>query len=112
MSSAEKIKRLFTKSDVTVNSKVDDRIINDTLTAFDKSEKTKSIPAEPNIWRIIMKSRTTKFATAAVIIIAVLIGIHQFGGSIDGSSVAWASVVKNVEQRLPDGCVYGCVWRG
>ncbi len=56
MSSAEKLKRLFAKSDVTVDSKVDDRIINDALTAFDKSEKTKSVSAEPNIWRIIMKS--------------------------------------------------------
>lgn len=98
MSSVKKIKRLFAKSDVTVNSKVDDRIINDALTAFDKSEKTKSVLAEPNIWRMIMRSRTTKFATAAVIIIAVLIGIHQFSGSIDGASVVWASVVKNVEQ--------------
>jgi len=39
MSSAEKIKRLFAKSDVTVNSEVDDRIINDALTAIDKFEK-------------------------------------------------------------------------
>jgi len=46
----------------------------------------------------IMRSRITKLAAAAVIIIAVLIGIHQFSGSIDGASVAWASVVKKVEQ--------------
>jgi len=39
MSSAEKIRRLFAKSDLTVNSKIDDRIINDALTAFDKPEK-------------------------------------------------------------------------
>jgi len=98
MSSTEKIKRLFAKSDVTVNSKVDDRIINDALTAFDKSEKTKPVSAEPNIWRIIMKSKITKLAAAAVIIITVLIGISQFGGSIDGSSVAWAELVQRVEQ--------------
>jgi hypothetical protein len=88
MSSAEKIKRLFAKSDVTVDSKVDDKIINDALTAFDKSEKTKPLSAEPNIWRIIMKSRITKLAAAAVIIIAVFIGIHYPGGSINGASVA------------------------
>lgn len=39
-----------------------------------------------------MKSPITKLAAAAVIIIAVLIGIHQFGSSIDGASVAWADV--------------------
>ena len=96
MSSAEKIKRLFAKSDVTVNSKVDDRIINDALTAFDKSEKAERISAEPNLWRMIMRSRTTKLAAAAVIIIAVLIGISQFGGFIDGSSVAWADISRRL----------------
>ncbi|MHC4461616.1 MAG: TlpA family protein disulfide reductase [Planctomycetota bacterium] len=43
-------------------------------------------------WRTIMKSPITKLAAAAVIIIAVLIGIHQFTGSVE--SVAWASVAE------------------
>jgi hypothetical protein len=51
-----------------------------------------------NIWRIIMKSRITKIAAAAVIIIPILIGINQFGGSLDSASVVWADVFKNVEQ--------------
>ena len=50
------------------------------------------------IWRTIMKSRMTKLAAAAVIIIAALIGIYELGGSIDGSSVAWAELVQRVEQ--------------
>ena len=44
-----------------------------------------------------MKSRIAKLAAAAVIIIAVLIGIHQFGGSIDGTSVAFANVMQNIQ---------------
>jgi hypothetical protein len=51
-----------------------------------------------NVWRTIMKSRITKLAAAAVIIIAVLIGVNQFSGSIDGASVAWADVIKKVEK--------------
>lgn len=47
-----------------------------------------------NIWRAIMKSRITKVAAAAVIIAAVLIGIHRFGGPIEG--VAWADVVRPI----------------
>jgi len=98
MSSEEKIKRLFAKSDITVNSKIDDRIINDALTALDESDQTQSVSSEDNIRRIIMKSPITKLAAAAVIIIPILIGINQFGGSLDGASVAWADVVKNIEQ--------------
>jgi len=41
-----------------------------------------------------MKSRITKFAVAAVIIVAVLIGINYFDGSIDGASVTFADVIQ------------------
>lgn len=41
-----------------------------------------------------MKSPIIKLAAAAVVIVAVLIGINQFGES----SVAWGNVVNNVEQ--------------
>jgi len=46
------------------------------------------------IWRTIMKNRITKFATAALIIIAVLTAIHLSGGSIEG--VAFAEAVRPV----------------
>ncbi len=59
-----------------------------------------SYPAQQyNIWRIIMKSRITKLAAAAVIIIVVLIAIHPFNGSLNGTTAAYAKVkeaVRNV----------------
>lgn len=41
-----------------------------------------------------MKSPITKIAAAAVLIIAVMIGINQFGGSVDVSSVAFGQVLE------------------
>jgi len=46
------------------------------------------------IRRIIMKSPITKLAAAAVIIIAVVAGIHFLGGPTEG--VAWADVVRPI----------------
>jgi hypothetical protein len=46
--------------------------------------------------RMIMKKPVTRMAAAAVIILAVLLGINQFGCV----SVAWTQVVKNVEQAV------------
>ena len=43
-----------------------------------------------------MKSRITKIAAAAVIVIAVLFGSHYFSGSIDPASVAWADVARRI----------------
>ena len=63
-----------------------------------KSKHSTLSTAKPNIWRIIRKSRITKFAAAAVVIIAAFIGANRFGGSLDGASVVWADVIKNIEQ--------------
>ncbi len=49
------------------------------------------------IWGLIMKSKITKFAAvAAVLIAAIIFGVIQFGGSVDGASVAWADVIKPI----------------
>lgn len=44
-----------------------------------------------------MKVRITKLAAAAVIIIAVMLGINYIGGTPDVASFAWADVFKNIE---------------
>jgi len=111
MSSAEKIKRLFAKSDLTVNSKIDDRIINDVLTALDKSEKTQSVSPEPNIWRLIMKSKITKLVAAAAVIIAVMVGMHWIGSSVDGTSILYAKVREAIEKK-PWICAKHTVLKG
>jgi outer membrane lipoprotein-sorting protein len=54
--------------------------------------------------RIIMKSKITKLAAAAVIIIAILIGVHYLGGSIDGASLAWAEVVEQISSYTKYKC--------
>ncbi|MHC4648314.1 MAG: LolA family protein [Planctomycetota bacterium] len=45
-----------------------------------------------SMWRVIMESRITRLAAAAVITIAALIGVHQF----IGPEVAWAEVLENI----------------
>lgn len=46
--------------------------------------------------RIIMKSKVARLAAAAVIIIAMLVGIYHFGSPIE--SVAWAEVLDNIKR--------------
>jgi len=94
MKPAEKIERLIKKSRYKASPDAYDRALDSFLQAVDAYEKQKSALTEPNIWRKIMKSRITKLAAAAVIIIAALIGISQIGGS----GVALAAVLEKVEQ--------------
>lgn len=99
MKPLEKIEKIVKKFSVDTNAERNELVLNELLEAQAKSKKTRSALNEPNIWRIIMKNRITKLATAAVIIIAVFIGINQFGGSIDGASVALADILENLQQR-------------
>jgi len=80
--------------EVSADAEMDGRILGDALAAMEESKKTGPALAGPNIRRIIMRSKITKFAAAAAIIIAVLVGIHQIGGS----SVALADVLEKVKQ--------------
>ena len=61
---------------------------------------------QQNIWRIIMKSKMTKFAAAAVVIISVFISIHYLGGSVDGTNVAWADVMGQISSFRPYACTH------
>ena len=97
MNPTKNIEKLIKNLHDTTSADMDERTIRDVLHALDKSEQQAAV-IQPNIWRIIMKSRITKYAAAAVIIIAVMIGINQFGGSLDMASVAWGEVAKKVEQ--------------
>ncbi len=64
-------------------------------------QKLTSAPAGKRITiseRIKAMKTLPKLAAAAVIIIAVLLGIYYFGSSIEVASVAWGQVAEKVEQ--------------
>jgi outer membrane lipoprotein-sorting protein len=110
MSSVEKIKKLFAKSDITVNSKVDDRIINDALTAFDESQRIKSLSVEPEIWRIIMNRKITKLAAAVVIILVIILAKSLWNKS---TPTAYA-IEQTVEamRKISTIHILGTTWDG
>ena len=73
------------------------KIAEETAESFSKT----LMPSRQHLlWRTIMKSRITKPAAAAVIIIAVLIGVYRSGGSIDGAGVLWGQVAEKIG-RIP-----------
>jgi len=90
MRPSDNIEKLFRQTNIETNADVDKVVLGDAVNAMSKSKQNKPVCDRPEIWRIIMQSKMTKFAAAAVIIIGVLIGINQFGGSIDGTTTAYA----------------------
>ncbi|HIJ70751.1 MAG TPA: hypothetical protein HPP87_05225 [Planctomycetes bacterium] len=87
------IEQIVRETRAETNPQTDEQILTAAQAALESVA-----PTQQNIWRMIMKSPITKFAAAAVIVIAVLIAVNHFSGSIDGSGVAWAELVQRVEQ--------------
>jgi len=97
MRPAENIEKLIKNINIETNAKTDKTVLGDVVEAFEKSKKTKSAITQPSTWRIIMKSRITKLAVAAAIIITVILGLKITGGP-DIASVTWGEVIEKVEQ--------------
>ncbi len=100
MKSVKEIKLTIKQLKVESSNEIHSRVLNKLQNRLDDAKQQYLADTSPNIWRIIMNSKITKYAAAAVILIAVMIGINQFGGSIDGTSVAWAEVMRNFKQQL------------
>jgi len=97
MRSAQNVKKLIKNAAIDSNSEVDEMVLRGLLEELDKSKSTDSAAAQPSIRRTIMKSRITKLTAAAVIIIAVFIGVDYLGG-IHPSAIAWADVTRRFAQ--------------
>ena len=93
MRPAETIDKLIKKLHLSASAELDERVHSEISRALAESEKTKSAELEPNMWRIIMKSRITKFVAAAVIIIAAFTISLQ----LSTSGVAWGALVEKIE---------------
>jgi len=72
-----------------------------------------------SIWRIIITSKVTKLAAAAVILIAAIISLHYYTGSIKLTAPAFGEVIKNMQQMkwiyffkedLQEGTIKEQVW--
>jgi hypothetical protein len=71
------------------------KIAQETSNNFSKSLMQPKQPRQHILLEYIMRSRMPKLAAAAVIIIAVLIGLNII---LDSGGVAWAELVEHVEQ--------------
>ncbi len=98
MRPVKKIENLIKRINVIPGAEMDRRTLHDVLQAQEKTKKLSSAGIQPSVWRIIMKSKITKFAAAAVVLITFGIIAYNHTGSIDGSRVAWAAVMEKVEQ--------------
>jgi hypothetical protein len=98
MNPCENIEKLIEELILPGTQAGDARIVNDALEAFKRARQSGTPAVRRTCWAIIIKSRAARLAAAAVVIIAVIIGISQFGDTTAEAGVCWAEVGKKVEQ--------------
>ena len=97
MRPADNVNELINKLKLKASANLDKRVHDDISAALAESDKIKSAFIQPKIGRTIMKSLSAKIAIAAVIIVAVVLGLFEFIGGDDGSGVVWAEVARKVQ---------------
>ncbi len=98
MKPLEKIEKIVKKFSVDTNAEKNELVLNELLEAQAKSKKTKSALNEPNIWRIIVKSRIIKIAAAAAVLVVAVFILHN--GKVDMASTVYAQMRDNM-QKMP-----------
>ena len=91
--------RLITNGKALAQSDLEEKVLHRIVQ--ERSWRLKKISKSSRqiqLWREIMKSRITKLAAAAIVIIAVIVGIYYSGGSVQMAGVAWGEVLRNVEK--------------
>ena len=94
---AEDIERLIRNARIRLDPEVRKTSLEGLISELGKSEKVHLAVTQPNIWRTLLKCNTTVCA-AAILMIAVTIGLYEFNVSIDGSSVAFAKTRKAIRE--------------
>ncbi len=99
MKSEDQIKRLAKKIRIKPDASVDERVLACAEAVLPKSTENQDVVPlrRPSIRRTIMKSPVTKIAAAAVIIIAVILGLNFIGGP-SKSGIVFADVVQRIRK--------------
>jgi hypothetical protein len=100
MKSPRQIEKIVGKAQAGAGRATDERILTDAEVALSNysDNRPQALQPGPNIWRIIMESKVTKYSAAAVIMLAAaLVLFNPFGTSKNGN-VVLADVVERVSE--------------
>jgi len=100
MRPSDNIEKLIRKLRYKTSAATHEKVFGSVLQALDKHEQKESGAARPDIWRTIMNTRTRKFAIAAAIVIAAVIGLHYIVGPIGVTGTVYAEVAERLHKAL------------
>lgn len=95
MKPADEIRRLIREAEITSGPRADERMLGDALDLLDQRRAGGTIRPHPALWRRIMGNRIARMATAAVILVAVLVTVHFLGNPLSPTRT-FADVIGSI----------------
>lgn len=95
MKPTKNVEKIIKNAAIHSDAKVNQAVLRDLLKKMPEAEEREPVLTKPNIGRIIIKKRITQLAAAAIVIIAVLIGINQPGGNRNN---VFAQALEQIEK--------------
>ena len=106
MNDNERLDEIIRKDlDVRAESQTYDYMLSTVLEAHEPTKRTESAATPTIAGRFTMRKPMIRFALAAAIIVAVVLGLFEFIDTGNTSGVVWAEVAQNVEASA------GAIWR-
>jgi len=96
MRPAENLHKSFRKLHVATSARLDESIDREICRAAGEAGTTGPGRRASGLFGEIIRTRMVKLAAAAILIAAIL-GLHQFNGSLRGTSIAWSDVAQRLE---------------
>ncbi|MBN2127990.1 MAG: hypothetical protein JW741_00770 [Sedimentisphaerales bacterium] len=96
MRPAENLRKSFRKLRVATSAELDESIGREIRRAAEEAGTPRPDRRVPGTLGTMVKTRIVKLAAAAILIAAIL-GLHQFNGSLRGTSIAWSEVAERLE---------------
>jgi len=100
------------KLQITTSSNLDKRVLANSMSTLEDLKDEYSANTHPNIWRTIVKSRITKLAAAAVIIIAISFLVVRFSPNKPSDTVKIAQAGKSPAELTTLGTLSFAYRRG
>lgn len=91
------VEKFVKNADVHLEATVDERLLQRMLDAYNSAGSAGPARRHPDYWSLVFESRFVRLAAAAIIFLALIILIGEFGTLLTGGNVAWADVSQRFQ---------------
>ena len=93
----DNMERLARNASIRTNDAANERILHEMHEAYKRSAPAEPVFRRPDYWGLVFESRVARFAAAAVILLALVTLVAQFGVMLTAGNVAWAEVTQHFQ---------------